>query len=136
MSTNQATPKSIDEYISSFSPEVRVILQKIRAAVRSAAPDAEETIKYQMPTFILNGNLVYFAAFKNHIGFYPPVTGDKRLEKQLSVYEGPKGSLKFPMDEPIPYGLIKKIVEVRVRENLERAQSKQKGKQKKQRTAG
>jgi uncharacterized protein YdhG (YjbR/CyaY superfamily) len=136
MSTNQQEPKNIDEYISAFSPEIRVILQKIRAAVRSVAPGSEETIKYKMPTFMLNGNLVYFAAFKNHIGFYPPVTGDKRLEKQLSVYEGPKGSLKFPLDEPIPYNLIKKIVELRVRENLERAQRKQKGKQKKQRTAG
>jgi uncharacterized protein YdhG (YjbR/CyaY superfamily) len=136
MSPNQPAPKNIDEYISAFSPEVQGILQKIRAAVRSVAPSAEETIKYKMPTFMLNGNLVYFAAFKNHIGFYPPVTGDKRLEKQLSVYKGPKGSLKFPLDEPIPYNLIKKIVGLRVRENLERAQRKQKGKQKKLRTAG
>ncbi len=81
-----------------------------------------------MPTFIFKGNLVYFAAFKNHIGFYPPVTGAKGLRNQLSVYEGPKGSLKFPLDEPIPYDLIRKIVEARVRENLERAQGKQKGK--------
>jgi uncharacterized protein YdhG (YjbR/CyaY superfamily) len=136
MSPNQPAPKNIDEYISRFPMDVQGILQKIRAAVRSVAPGAEETIKYKMPTFMLNGNLVYFAAFKNHIGFYPPVTGDKRLEKQLSVFEGPKGSFKFPLDEPIPYGLIKKIVELRARENLERTQRKQKGKQKKQRTAG
>lgn len=136
MTPSQPGPKNIDEYISRFPTDVQVILQKIRATVRSAAPDAEEFIKYQMPTFMLNGNLVYFAAFKNHIGFYPPVTGDKGLGKQLSVYKGPKGSLKFPMDKPIPYDLIKKIVELRVRENLERAQAKQKGKQKKQRTAG
>jgi uncharacterized protein YdhG (YjbR/CyaY superfamily) len=136
MSPNQPTPKNIDEYISGFPADVRVILQKIRATVRSAAPHAVETIKYKMPTFMLNGNLVYFAAFKNHIGFFPPVTGAKELGNQLSVYEGPKGSLRFPLDEPIPYDLIRKIVEVRVRENLERMQAKQKGKQKKPRTAG
>ncbi len=130
MRSAQTAPKNIDEYISGFTPEVQEILQKIRATIRKAAPDAQETIKYQMPTFTLNGNLVYFASFKNHIGFYPPVTGDKALEKLLSVYEGPKGSLKFPLDEPIPYDLIKKIVEVSVRENLERAWAKQKGKQK------
>ncbi len=128
MSPNQPAPKNIDEYISGFPADVRVILQKIRATIRSAAPDAVETIKYKMPTFMLNGNLVFFAAFKNHIGFYPPVTGAKELGKQLSVYEGPKGSLKFPMDEPIPYDLIRKIVVVRARENLERAQAKHKGK--------
>ncbi|MGZ3987953.1 MAG: iron chaperone [Flavisolibacter sp.] len=135
MTANQP-PKTIDEYISGFPRDVQEILQKIRMTVKKAAPDAEETIKYQMPTFTFSGNLVYFAAFKNHIGFYPPVTGDKGLGKQLSVYEGPKGSLKFPMDEPIPYDLIKQIVEIRLRENLERARAKQEKKQKKQRTAG
>lgn len=126
MSANQSAPNNIDEYIAGFPLDVQAILQKIRATIRTAAPDAEETIKYQMPTFMLNGNLVYFAAFKNHIGFYPPVTRNKQLRKQLSVYEGPKGSLKFPLDKPIPYDLIRKIVQFRVRENLERAKVKRK----------
>jgi uncharacterized protein YdhG (YjbR/CyaY superfamily) len=128
MSANQSISSSIDEYISGFPSDVQVILQKIRATIKTAAPDAEETIKYHMPTFMLNGNLVYFAAFKKHIGFYPPVTGDKQLRKQLLVYEGPKGSLKFPLDKPIPYNLIRKIVLFRVKENMKRAQNRQKGK--------
>jgi uncharacterized protein YdhG (YjbR/CyaY superfamily) len=136
MSANQSVPRSIDEYISGFPLDIQAILQKIRETIRTAAPDAEETIKYQMPTFMLNGNLVYFAAFKNHIGFYPPVTGDRQLRKQLSVYEGPKGSFKFPLEKPIPYDLIRKIVLFRVKENLELAQSKQTGKRKKPRTSG
>ncbi len=92
--------------------------------LKNTAPDAEETIKYQMPTFTLSGNLVYFAAFKNHIGFYPPVTGDEQLKKELSVYEGPKGSLKFPLDKPIPYDLVRRVVIIRVMENLEKAGTK------------
>jgi uncharacterized protein YdhG (YjbR/CyaY superfamily) len=125
MSTEQK-PKSIDEYIAGFSPDVQEILQKIRRTVKKAAPEATETIKYQMPTFILKGNLVYFAAFKNHIGFFPPVTGNEKLMNELSVYEGPKGSLKFPLDKPIPYDLIRRIINIRVRENLEKAGAKQK----------
>ena len=119
-------PKNIDEYIAGFPPEVQEILQKIRMTVKKAAPDAQETIKYQMPAFILNGNLVYFAAFKNHIGFFPPVAGNEKLKNELSVYEGPKGSLKFPLDKPIPYDLIRRIVNLRVRENLEKTGAKQK----------
>jgi uncharacterized protein YdhG (YjbR/CyaY superfamily) len=125
MSTEQK-PKSIDEYIAGFSPDVQEILQKIRRTVKKAAPEATETIKYQMPTFMLKGNLVYFAAFKNHIGFFPPVTGNEKLMNELSVYEGPKGSLKFPLDKPIPYNLIRRIINIRVRENLEKAGAKQK----------
>jgi uncharacterized protein YdhG (YjbR/CyaY superfamily) len=124
MRTGQASPKNMDEYIAGFPQDVQKILEKIRLTIRKAAPAAEETIKYKMPTFTLKGNLVYFAAFKNHIGFYPPTTGSKTLSKELSVYEGPKRSLRFPLDEPIPYDLISKIVKVRVKENLAKAKGK------------
>ena len=128
MRIDKTTPTNIDEYIAGFPPEVQAILEKIRVTIRKAAPAAEETIKYQMPTFTYKGNLVYFAAFKNHIGFFPPVTGNEKLKHELSVYEGPKGSLKFPLDKPIPYDLVSKIVKIRVKENLERAEAKQKKK--------
>jgi uncharacterized protein YdhG (YjbR/CyaY superfamily) len=119
-------PKAIDEYIAAFSPEIRSILEKIRVAIRKAAPNAEERISYQMPTFALEGKaLVYFGAFKNHIGFYPPVR-DEKLRGETSIYEGAKGNLRFPLDEPIPYTLISKIVKVRVRENQEAVAAKRK----------
>lgn len=121
MKTKRKAPKNIDEYITGFPEDVQEILEKIRMTVRQAAPEAEETIKYQMPTFTLKGNLVYFAAFKDHIGFYPPVTGYAKIKKELLVYQGPKGSLKFPLDEPMPYDLITKIVKFRVKENFARA---------------
>jgi uncharacterized protein YdhG (YjbR/CyaY superfamily) len=124
MTTNQKAPRNIDEYIAAFSPEVQSILEKIRLTIREAAPDALEKISYQMPSFQLKGrHLVYFSAWKNHIGLYPPVRGDKKLEKEVSVYEGEKGNLKFPLDRPIPYALIKKIVKFRVKERLKRAKS-------------
>ena len=126
MKTNPTAPTTIDEYIAGFPSDVQAILEKIRLTIRQAAPDAKETIKYQMPTFTLNGNLVYFAAFKNHIGFYPPVTGLAKFRKALSVYEGPKGSLIFPFNEPIPFDLISQIVKFRVKENLARAEAKKK----------
>ncbi len=128
MSAEKVTPKTIDEYIAGFPKDVQEILQKIRMTVKKAAPEAQETIKYGMPTFILNGNLVYFAAFKKHIGFYPPPTGLEKFKKELSAYAGPKGSLIFPLDQPIPYDLIHEIVVFRVRENLERAEAKRKNK--------
>lgn len=122
MKRNHAAPKTIDEYIAGFPNDVQAILEKIRRTIRKAAPGAEETIKYGMPTFILKGNLVYFAAFKRHIGFYPPpATRDAKFKKELDPYRGPKGSCKFPLDEPIPLGLISKIVKLRVKENLEKA---------------
>jgi len=95
-----------------------------RSTIREAAPDAEETIKYRMPTFTLNGNLVHFAAFKRHIGFYPVPTGIEKFKKELSVYEMGKGSVQFPLDEPIPFDLISRIVRFRVEENLKKAASK------------
>ena len=126
MATGRVTPKNLDEYIAPFSPEVQAILQRIRATISNAAPDARETISYQIPAFTLNGALVYFAAFKNHIGFYPPVRGDARLEKAISPYAGEKGNLRFPLDHPIPYGLIERIVKHRVKQNLAKAASKRK----------
>ena len=114
----------MDEYIAGFPKEVQEILERIRRTIKKSAPEAEETIKYKMPTFTLNGNLVYFAAFRNHIGFYPPVTGFKEIREELAAYEGPKGSLTFPFDKPIPYDLISRIVKFRVKENLERAKKK------------
>lgn len=121
MGTEQAAPKTIDEYIAGFSPGVQEILGEIRMTIREAAPEAEETIKYRMPTFTLKGNLVHFAAFKKHIGFYPVPTGIEAFKEALSVYEGGKGSVRFPLDKPIPLDLIGEIVRFRVKENLERA---------------
>lgn len=107
-------PATIDEYIAGFPKEIQQILQQIRTTVKKAAPDAEETIKYVMPTFTLNGNLVHFAAFKNHIGFYPAPTGDKDFEQDLAGYKTGKGSIQFPLDKPMPLDLITKIVQLRV----------------------
>jgi uncharacterized protein YdhG (YjbR/CyaY superfamily) len=121
MKTDQATPRNIDGYIAGFPQDVQAILEKIRATIREAAPDAKEKISYQMPAFTLKGNLVYFAAFKKHIGFYPIPTGIKKFEKELSVYKMGKGSVQFPLDKPIPYSLISKIVKFRVNENLKKA---------------
>jgi uncharacterized protein YdhG (YjbR/CyaY superfamily) len=115
--------QTIDEYIGTFPKDVQGILEKIRKTIGKAAPDAEETINYQIPTFTLKGNLVHFAAYKNHIGFYPAPSGIAKFKKELSVYEGAKGSVKFPLDKPIPFGLIGKIVKFRVKENLERAKA-------------
>ena len=124
MRTDKTAPKDIDEYIAGFPPDVQKILEKIRLTIRKAAPGAEEIIKYQIPTFTLKGNLVHFAAFKKHIGFYPAPTGIEKFKNELSVYERAKGSVKFPLDRPIPFNLISKIVKFRVKENLERAEAK------------
>jgi uncharacterized protein YdhG (YjbR/CyaY superfamily) len=109
--------KTIDEYIKTFPEDVQNILKKMRATIREAAPDAEEAISYQIPTFRLNGNLVHFAAYKNHIGFYPAPSGIEAFKKELSPYKGAKGSVQFPIDKPVPYDLVKKIVLFRVKEN-------------------
>lgn len=108
---------TIDEYIQAFPPPVQDILQKIRQTVRRAAPEASEGISYQMPTFRHNGNLVHFAAYKNHIGFYPSPTGTEAFKEALAQYKGGKGSIRFPLDKPVPYDLIEKIVRFRVAEN-------------------
>lgn len=116
--------KTIDEYIAMFPDDVRRILNELRQTIREAAPEAQETINYQMPTFRLNGNLVHFAAFKNHIGFYPTPTGMEAFKDELSAYKGAKGSVQFPIDQPLPLPLIRRIVEYRVKENLERKPKK------------
>jgi len=117
MQAGRATPRNIDEYIASYPPEVQAILQKIRLTIRKAAPDSEEIISYKIPAFRLNGILLYFAAFKKHIGLYPPVRGDAKLVKAASAYAGEKGNLQLPLDHPIPYGLIGKIVKFRLKQN-------------------
>lgn len=124
MTTNEKTPTNIDEYIARYPEDIQKILEKMRATIREAAPEAEETISYQIPTFTLKGNLVHFAAFKNHIGFYPAPSGIKQFKNELSPYVGGKGTVKFPLDKPIPYDLIAEIVRFRVRENLEKAERK------------
>jgi uncharacterized protein YdhG (YjbR/CyaY superfamily) len=124
MPANRTTPTTTDEYIATFSPEVQKILRKIRQVVRSAAPDAEEVISYRIPAFKLNGILLYFAAFQKHIGLYPPIAGDVRLEKAVSPYAGEKGNLQFPLDQSIPYDLIKRIVQHRLKQNLAKAAAK------------
>jgi uncharacterized protein YdhG (YjbR/CyaY superfamily) len=122
MLRSKTAPKNMEEYIAGFPQDVQEILETIRRTVKKAAPDAKETIKYKMPTFTLNGNLVYFAAFKKHVGFYPPVSsGSAKFRNELAAYEGPKRSLIFPLDKPIPFDLIRQIVELRVKENLEKA---------------
>ena len=113
--------RNIDEYIASFSPDVQTILERIRLTIRQAAPDAQETISYCIPAFTQDGILVYFAAFKKHIGLYPPVRGDAKLEKAVSAYAGEKGNLKFPLDQPIPYDLIQRIVRLRVKQRSSKA---------------
>ncbi|HEX3553800.1 MAG TPA: DUF1801 domain-containing protein [Thermoanaerobaculia bacterium] len=124
MKTNQPPPRNIDEYIAGFPKEVQEILEGIRRTIREAAPEAEETIKYKMPTFTLKGNLVYFAAFKNHIGFYPAPRGIEELAEEIAAYEGAKSSLRFPLDKPVPYDLIRKLVKLRAKRNLEGAAGK------------
>lgn len=124
MKPKPAAPESIDEYIAAFPPDIRAILEKIRAVIREAAPEAHEAIKYQIPTFVLHGNLVHFAAFKHHIGFYPTPSGIEAFQHELSVYKTAKGSVQFPLDRPIPYDLIAKIALFRAQENRERAMAK------------
>jgi uncharacterized protein YdhG (YjbR/CyaY superfamily) len=124
VATKAAAPSDIDGYIATFPPDVRAILESIRATIQKAAPDAQETISYRIPAFTLHGMLVYFAAFKHHIGFYPPVRGDAALEKAVARYAGEKGNLRFPLDEPMPLRLIARIVKLRARQNLAKAATK------------
>ena len=128
MKTDQAAPRTIDEYIAGFPPEIQQLLEQIRTTIRAAAPDAEETISYQMPTFRLQGNLVHFAAFKNHIGFYPTPTGIEEFKEELSAYKGSKGAVQFPLDKPMPLDLIRRIVLFRVQENLAKAEARRRKK--------
>jgi uncharacterized protein YdhG (YjbR/CyaY superfamily) len=118
--------KTIDEYILPFPEDVRKLLEKLRETIRKAAPQAEETINYAMPTFKLNGNLVHFAAYKNHIGFYPAPSGIAAYKKELSAYELSKGAIQFPLNKPLPWGVITKIVKFRVKEQLAKVKTKEK----------
>jgi uncharacterized protein YdhG (YjbR/CyaY superfamily) len=120
MESNKTSFGSIDEYIATFPKETQKILEKIRAAIKASALDAEEKISYQMPTFFLKYNLVHFAAYKKHIGFYPTPSGIKAFKNELSIYKGAKGSVQFPIDKPMPLELISKIVIFRVAENLKK----------------
>lgn len=119
---------SIDDYIATFPQAVQQKLEEMRAAIKAAAPQAEEKISYQMPTFFLKGNLVHFAAFKNHIGFYPTPNGIEAFAQELAQYKGAKGSVQFPLDDPLPLDLVSKIVHFRVAENLKKAEEKAKKK--------
>lgn len=122
MKTKQTIPKTIDEYIAGFPADVQEVLEKIRATIRTAAPKAEETISYQIPTFNLYGKyLIYFAAYKKHIALYPAPIGNPEFKEDLSAYQSGKGTLKFPLDKPIPFNLIARLVKFRSRENRERA---------------
>ena len=113
-------PKDINGYIAGFPEETQVILEKLRRTIRKAAPEAQEVISYQMPAFKYQGILVYFAAYKNHIGFYPTSTGIAAFKKELSAYQTSKGTVRFPIDKPLPLDLTSKIVKFRVKENLQR----------------
>lgn len=117
-------PADIDDYISRFEAPVQTILKEIRAAIIEEAPDAEEVISYRMPAFRFHGILVYFAAFKHHIGLYPPVKGDPAIEKAILPYAGEKGNLRFPLDQPIPIRWIRRIVKLRVKQNLAKVAAK------------
>jgi uncharacterized protein YdhG (YjbR/CyaY superfamily) len=110
--------KTIDEYIKSYPENIRIILEKLRQTIHEAAPGAEEVISYRIPAFKLNGILVYFAAYKDHIGFYPTSSGINAFKSEITQYPVSKGTVQFPLDKPIPYGLVKKIVAYRVKENL------------------
>ena len=124
MKSDTSPANTIDEYIAGFPKDVQAILQKIRGIIRKVAPDAVEAIKYQIPTFVLNGNLVHFAAFQKHIGLYPTPSGIEEFRDELSVYKSAKGSVQFPLDAPVPFSLITKIVKFRVKETREKVASR------------
>jgi uncharacterized protein YdhG (YjbR/CyaY superfamily) len=122
MKLNQPAPRNIEEYIAGFPAEVQELLQKIRTTIKKAAPDAQETISYKIPTFTLKDHyLIYFAAYKKHIGLYPVPRESPELNEEISPYQSGKGTVQFPLDKPIPYKLITKIVMYRMKENLARA---------------
>ena len=124
MKAKQQQPTTIDEYIADFPPDVQPFLEKVRAAIRKAAPKAEEAIKYSMPTFVLNGNLIHFAGWTNHVGLYPGSKPIEMFKDELAKYEISKGTVRFPLDKPIPLGLIGKITKFCVKRNSERAAAK------------
>ena len=124
MKANQKKPNTIDEYIAGFPRDVQPLLEKVRAAIRKAAPDAEEAIKYMMPTYVLKGNLIHFAGYNHHIGLYPGSRPVEVFQDELAKYETSKGTVRLPLDKPIPVGLIGKITKFCVKRNLEKAAAK------------
>lgn len=126
MSTEKQTAQTIDEYIAGYPPEVQKRLEAIRAAVREIAPEAQETIKYGIPTFVMHGNLVHFGAFKHHIGFYPTPAGLEQFDEQLRQYKRSKGTVQFPLDQPLPLDLVRRITAYRVKENQDKAAANKK----------
>jgi len=120
MAASKKVFKTVDEYIAAFPKDVQSILEELRQAIRESAPEAEEAISYRMPAFKLNGILVWFAAFKNHIGFYPKTSAIEAFKEELSGYEVSKGAIRFPINKPVPFGLVKKIVRYRVKENVDK----------------
>ena len=122
----KTTSSNIDEYIESFAGNIQKLLKQMRATIHKAAPEADETMSYGIPTFKLNGNLVHFAAFKNHIGFYPAPSGIEAFKKEVAPYEAGKGSLQFPLEKPLPLQLVTKIVKYRIQENMQKSRSKRK----------
>ncbi|HEU5296374.1 MAG TPA: DUF1801 domain-containing protein [Burkholderiaceae bacterium] len=124
MATSRA-PADVDDYIAGFPPEVQAVLRKVRATARAAAPEATEVISYRMPALKGHGILVYFAAFTHHIGFYPPIAGDARLQQAVARYVGEKGNLRFPLDQPIPYELIERLTRLRARQDEAKAAASQ-----------
>ena len=124
MEENKTTIKTIDEYIAQFSVEIQEMLTLFRKIIKESAPEAEEKISWQMPTFVLHGNLVHFAAHKNHIGFYPGVSGIEAFKSELAAYKNSKGAIQIPFGKPLPCELIRKIVTFRVAENIQQAEEK------------
>jgi uncharacterized protein YdhG (YjbR/CyaY superfamily) len=124
MAPVEATPRDIDEYIARFPQDVQVILEKIRHTIREAAPEAVEAIKYKMPTFVLMGNLIYFAAFKRHVSIFPAPSGSEAFNQELAAYRGAKSTVRFPLDKPIPYDLISEIVRLRILDNQARVEAR------------
>ena len=123
-----AEAAKIDAYIAAAPAAAQPALRRIREIVRAAAPDAEETISYKMPAFRRHGILIYFAAFKNHIGIFPPIEGDARLDEALAPYRGPKGNLRFPLNEPVPYDLIERIARLRARQDEAKGRARKRSK--------
>lgn len=126
MKTSQTKPLTVDDYLSTLPENIKAILEELRKTIKAAAPEAVELISYSMPAIKLNGVLVYYAACKNHIGFYPASSGIHSFKEELSAYKGSKGAVRFPLDEPLPVALITKIVKFRVQEDLKKAEEKQK----------
>jgi uncharacterized protein YdhG (YjbR/CyaY superfamily) len=123
MQSKKTGPTTIDQYIEGFPKEIRIILSELRSAIRTAAPQASEKISYQIPTFYFNGNLVHFAAYKTHIGFYPTSSGIAAFQKELAKYKTAKGTVQFPIDKPLPLDLIKRMVKFRVMENSQKKEN-------------